>query len=520
MSKAYSYYKLYITDFRRDNSIQNFANIAEFRIYDKDGNNIAKQEGVVYTASSEVSTGKAEYAFDDNINTQWHTVWNGSLASTTNWLQVQLPDSVSAMSIGIVGGQGQYLDFINTFCLYGSNDGETWDVLLEQSDIYSGWSLGVERVFELPEPSLKNYNTIEEIIAGVENSTKLVDNTKYDENSYTISGLPDYVKYKGVSVSTIYANGNSWIGFDSESEHFKFNRRDAAMYNLWMEEGTFLDTYRFFRIRWGGVCKYNAYGDPYFQTFDLIIFDTGDVMFYAVDIPTSYYDGTFAFADVEYNAPTTDSRYVTFYAQADGTYRTEYAPIEFVQDMVKYLVRDGATIYTVTDGMLVEVTGELSASLFTEYGVDTIPDGALLMTLNAPEVLCWTNVDELPVLTATVQGVPIGEHDIISDNIPIGHSSIYGISSVEANASDGATFLLSFDGGMWMSYTEGKWSASDVGMTASELIAVPTQAWSSVVNSAQNMRLKVSIDGVDTVTQVKFDFSNEPPVVIAGESEV
>ena len=192
---------------------------------------------------------------------------------------------------------------------------------------------------------MANYETIEELVAGVVNATKLVDNTKYDENSYTISGLPEFVKYKGVSVSTIYANGNSWIGFDAESEHFKFNRRDAAMYNLWTEEGTLLDTYSFFRVRWGGVCKYNSYGDPYFQTFDLIIFDTGDVMFYAVDIPTSYYDGTFAFADVEYNAPTTDSRYVTFYAQADGTYRTEYAPINFSSTYVtKYLVRNNGTL--------------------------------------------------------------------------------------------------------------------------------------------------------------------------------
>ena len=360
---------------------------------------------------------------------------------------------------------------------------------------------------------MANYNRIEEIVAGVENATKLVDNTKYDDNSCTISGIPDYVKYKGVSVSNIYANGNSWIGFDAESEHFKFNRRDAAMYNLWTEEGTLLDIYRFFRVRWGGVCKYNAYGDPYFQTFDLIIFDTGDVMLYAVDIPTSYYDGTFAFADVEYTAPATDSRYVTFYAQEDGTYRIDYAPIDFVQDMVKYLVRDGSAIYTVSEGALAEVTGELSASLFTEYGVDTIPDGSLLMTLNAPEVLCWTNADELPILTATVQGTPTGNHDIVSDSIPIGHSSIFGLESLEVDASENATFLLSFDGGMWMIYNGSKWSASDVGMTTAELLAVPMSAWNTMINSARNMRLKATLDGVDTVTQVKFNFNNDPSVV-------
>ena len=186
--------------------------------------------------------------------------------------------------------------------------------------------------------------------------------------------------------------------------------------------------------------------------------------------------------------------------------------VQFVE-IKKYLVRDGGTIYTVADGALAEVSGTLNADLFIASGVDTIPDGALLMTLSAPEVLCWTDGDRLPKLTATVQGVPQGTHEIISDNARIGHESVYGITSVEATASDGATFLLSFDGGMWMAYTNGSWSASDVGMNASELMAVPTEAWSSVINSANNMRLKAMLDGLDTVTQVKFNFNNNPSSV-------
>ena len=358
---------------------------------------------------------------------------------------------------------------------------------------------------------MANYETIEELVSGVANATQLVTNTKYDENSYTISGLPEFVKYKGASVSNIYANGNSWIGFDTESEHFKFNRRDAAMYNLWTEEGAILGTYSFFRVRWGGVCKYNSYGDPYFQTFDLIIFDTGDVMFYAVNIPTSYYDGSNFFADVEYTAPTSDSRYVTFYAQADGTYTVAYEPISLQPSTItKYLVRDSGNIYTVADGALVEVTGTLNADMFKTSGIDTIPDGALLVTLSAPEVLCWTNTEELPRLSATVQGMPTGTHEVISDNIPIGHHSIYGMTSIDTNVSENATFLLSFDGGEWMSYTDSKWSAASIGMTASELELIPTNAWSSVMNSAKVMKLKAMIDGTDTVTEIKFNFNNNP----------
>ena len=513
-----AYYRLVIT--KRKGTGDEVLQFSELNFYDKNSNKISWSVVNIQCNMKGVSTSESiDKILDGNINTKFCTREWGRVLENECIITIQVNDSMTfpAKYSYVTGNDSPNRDPVSWTLSY-SKDGTSYTIISEVTDASITSNRKAEtQLFEVY--AIVNYNTIEEIVAGVENATQLVTSTKYDENSYMISNIPDFVKYKGISVSTIYANGNSWIGFDAESEHFKFNRRDAAMYNLWIEEGTYLDTHRFFRVRWGGVCKYDAYGDPYFQTFDIIIFDTGEVMLYSVDIPTQYYDGTFSFADVVYNTPTTDSRYVTFYTKSDGTYRTEYAPIEFVQDMTRYLVRDGATIYTVTDGTLVEVTGTLNADMFKASGVDMIPDGALLMTLNAPEVLCWTNTEQLPVLTATVQGVPTGEHEIISDNIQIGHSSIYGITSVETTASDGATFLLSFDGGAWMSYTDGKWSASDVGMNASELIAIPTEAWSSVVNSSQNMKLKATLDGVDTVTQVKFNFNNENPVVLE-ESEV
>lgn len=359
---------------------------------------------------------------------------------------------------------------------------------------------------------MANYKSIDEIVAGVANATQLVNNTKYDDNSYSISAVPGFVRYKGNELYYMYANGNSYIGFGINEEHFKYNRRDAAMYNLWKEEGTYLDKYRFFRIRWNGMCKYDAAGEPYRQTFDLLIFDTGDVMFYAVDIPTQYYDGTFAFADVEYNAPTTYARYTTFYAQADGTYRIEYAPIEFAQPYVtKYLVRDGSTLYTVEDGALAVVDGELTADLFVARGIDNIPDGALLLPLLSPEVLCWTNADTLPHLTATVSGMPTGKREVVSDDIHIGDLSVAGVASIIAIASDGSELYLSFDGGAWSVYdtSSGAWVESSVGMSAQELVAVPADSWRYVAVSTNVMRLKVVIEGTETVTQVKFNFDND-----------
>lgn len=359
---------------------------------------------------------------------------------------------------------------------------------------------------------MANYTSIEDIIAGISNATQLRTNSRQGDGTDTVTGV-DWFSYGGTVCNNIYVNGNGWIGFGSSSEHLKVNRRDQAMWNLWREEGTFstrFNSYRFLRIRWSGYTVYNSTSASALLTFDVILLETGDIVLYIADIPTEYYNGTFALENLTYEKPTADKRYVTFYLQTDGSYVADYAPISY--NVKKYLVRNNGTLYTVTDGALVEVSGTLNADMFKNSGIDTIPGGALLMTLSSPEVLCWTNAEELPTLTATVQGIPVGSHDIISNDIPVGDISISGIATVEADASENATFLLSFDGGAWMIYTDDKWSASDVGMTTAELIAVPSNAWNSMIASANNMRLKAVLDGVDTVTEVKFNFNNDAKV--------
>ena len=414
----------------------------------------------------------------------------------------------------------------STWTLHATYGSDTWtmasrsllwtanDMPIDSIDGTEMYAYGNEPVY--PEPIV--YANVEEIVAGVENAMQLRTNSKQDDGVDTVAGV-DWFTYAGNVCTSMYASGNSWIGIGKSSEDLKVNRRDAAMWNLWREEGT-VGTARFLRIRWSGYTNYSATDVASLMTYDVLFFDTGDICLYMVDVPTSNYpSGTFTLGSLTFTAPTEANRYVLFTKQEDGSYSVSYeAPSFYIK---RYLIKNNDVIYTVTDGALTELTGTLNAELFRTSGLESPPDGALLLPLTAPQVLCWSDAPTAPAVTATVQGVPVGEHSVISDHIRVGHSSIYGIASVTTTASEGATFALSFDGGDFMTYTEEGWTvAVDSGMSGTELEAIPAEAWNSVINSAQYMQLRATLDGVDTVTQVKFIFNNNSPIPQGEESEV
>ena len=359
---------------------------------------------------------------------------------------------------------------------------------------------------------MANYNNIADIVGSVANATQLVTSTKYDDNSYTLNGV-DWFSYGGNVCNSLYANGNSWIGLGASTEHFKFNRRDSAMWNLWREEGTYLGFYKFLRIRWNGYCAYSSTASNCLQTFDLILFDTGDIMLYAVDIPTANYNGTFYLGNLTYTAPTTESRFVTFYLQNDGTYTIDYAPISLELPYTrKYLIRANNTIYTVVNDVLTAISGELNAQLFIDNGVDAIPDGTLLMTLSNPEVLCWTDSDTVPTLTATVTGVPEPQ-TVISKEIDLMHSSIKGINGVTVDCKGNVLFAVSFDKkATWMMHNGTEWvvvSDKLAGMTKTEFEAITAEQWQPKYEASSEMYIRCAIlDETQSITTVNIDFIN------------
>lgn len=360
---------------------------------------------------------------------------------------------------------------------------------------------------------MADYKSIADIVAGVENATQLRTNSKQDDGTDTVTGV-DWFSYNGTVCSNIYANGNSWIGLGSSSEHLKVNRRDAAMWNLWREEGTYLNYFKFLRIRWSGYTAYKYTSTSNLLTYDVVLFDTGDIMLYIVDIPTSAYTGTFTLGSLSYTKPTADNRYVTFYLQEDGSYIVDYAPISLENPyMTKYLVRDNNTIYTVSGNALAEVTGELNAQLFQNSGVDAIPDGTLLMTLSNPEVLCWTDAETLPTLTATVQGIPPQPQVIVSEEINLMDGSIKGIESVAIDCKGEPVFAVSFDKkATWIIHNRTRWVAvSDElsGMTKAGLEAITTEQWQAPYETASDMYIRCTLfDETQSVTTVSISFVN------------
>ena len=186
--------------------------------------------------------------------------------------------------------------------------------------------------------------------------------------------------------------------------------------------------------------------------------------------------------------------------------------VQIVPKPYKYLVRNNDIIYTVSDGALTEVTGILNAQLFQTYGVEEIPSGTLLITLSNPEVLCWIDGLTVPLLKATVQGIPQPQV-IVSEEINLMDGSIKGIESVAIDCKGEPVFAVSFDKkATWIMHNGTEWVAvSDElsGMTKAEFEAITTEQWQPKYEASSDMYVRCTIlDETQSITALNIDFIN------------
>lgn len=180
----------------------------------------------------------------------------------------------------------------------------------------------------------------------------------------------------------------------------------------------------------------------------------------------------------------------------------------------RYLIRSGTTLYTVVDGALSALaTTDIVAQTFLDYGVEDMPDGALLVGLSNPEILYWQDSeDDLPTLTATVTATPL--HQVImSQEIDLMHSSIKGIDSITVDCKGDVLFAVSFDNkATWIKHNGTDWvDVADelTGMTKLEFEAITTEQWQTKYELSNDMYIRCTLtDATQSVTSVNISFIN------------
>lgn len=144
--------------------------------------------------------------------------------------------------------------------------------------------------------------TLDDLISSKYYMSCILSNIKKDDAVVSTSSIA--WAYSGSTYNTLYISGNSFIGVGSSSEHILLNRRDAAVYSIYVQSGkvsigdTVLD---FTKVRWKGYSTYDATSSGYLLEWDLYLFSNGDAMIQLINKPESGWDGAFTFFGTPYN---------------------------------------------------------------------------------------------------------------------------------------------------------------------------------------------------------------------------
>lgn len=366
---------------------------------------------------------------------------------------------------------------------------------------------------------MADYFSIKEVLSGTDNMTYIRNNSGNDSGTDTVPGV-SWFTYKSVAAENIYANGNSWMGIGTNAEQVKVHRRDAMSWTIRREEGTLYNYYKFLRVRWEGYSQYNLKTDDVKLVWDLLLLDTGDIVLSFESVPTNTsYLGECTLVTVSGNIAFTPAagETISFLHQDEtGTAFVLSTDLPLLLDPYnrRYLISDASgKLYTVEENALLKLNEtELTSEVFETYGVQDIPDGSLLLTLNDPTILYWhDSQNRFPPFTVSFSGVPKPQ-TIYSENIDMSDATIIGIEKVTADADDNALFAVSFDAGeTWWAYSGGTWaqlSEEQSGMTKAALEAISTDAWSAKAITGQ-LKYRIVISGADGyVKTITTDYLN------------
>lgn len=201
------------------------------------------------------------------------------------------------------------------------------------------------------------------------------------------------------------------------------------------------------------------------------------------------------------------------------TYAMEAAANPYMIDAVvlipavvkKYLIEDENVLYTIQNGALVQVSGNLSAALFQSDGFDDTQNiGSLLMTLTSPTVHAWSDSEQVNI-SAQVEVIPEAQN-IIANAEPL--IDVVDVSNISATYTGNPLFAFQIDGGQWKKYDAGNsaWTnaGTNGGNAVSELQALGSSAWLDLFQTATTVRVRVSLNTTsDTLSEIVIELVEE-----------
>lgn len=139
--------------------------------------------------------------------------------------------------------------------------------------------------------------TFESLLNTTDGMTAIINNKKQDDNTVSVTGV-DWFTYAGKTVSTVYVNGNNWIGFGKSTEQLKICRRDGVVYYIYRQEGTLSTGKKFLKIRVEGYTSYSYTSAAYAVKYEVFLIEGQTIFVNIIQIPTnSSYIGTSSITD-------------------------------------------------------------------------------------------------------------------------------------------------------------------------------------------------------------------------------
>jgi len=354
---------------------------------------------------------------------------------------------------------------------------------------------------------MANYNTISEMLeAGVTNATAIRNNSYNDSGTDTFTGV-DWFTFHGVTASTIYASGNTWFGFGTNTNQLNVDYRDAASYYVYREEGILAGAFKFLKMRWSGRAHYS--NNSYWITYDVILWETGDISLHMIQIPTSYNNGTYSLVDGTTYNYTVSNEFpdVTFYRTDNGwVVKNELIFLEG-----RFLIRSNGSLYDVQGNILASQT--LSAQTFRDYGSFAYPETATLLNFTNPEVLYFIDDDDAePKLVCTESASPFPQI-LYSPDYDLTDFSITGIEDADIIASDDILFAISTDQGVtWKAHNGTQWitlSSENSGMSGATFESISLEDWALIYSNATQIRVRAVIPAITSyIESVIINFLN------------